>query len=127
MCKLAMDAIKHVHVSTIEEEMGGQCLTVDTLEELQERFPDSHLRLVIGSDILEEKEKWHRFDRILQIADPIILARQGHIDGAIGGPIFPKVSSTEIRHRIRNGLSTQGHLTLRVAEYIEQHQLYLTE
>jgi nicotinate-nucleotide adenylyltransferase len=124
MCELAMADVKRAEVSRIEEDLGGESLTLKTLEELYRRFPQSRFRLVIGSDILAETPGWFRFDRIQEIAPPIILSRGGHASDAASGPSFPKISSSEIRRLLRERLSTQGLLSESVARYIEQHGLY---
>ena len=124
MCKLTMANIQRVEVSRIEEALGGESLTLKTLEALQKRYPQSHLRLVIGSDILAETPRWYRFDRVRAIAPPIVLHRQGYgVKDAIG-PTFPEISSSKIRRLLAEGLSTEGYLPDSVADYIEQHRLY---
>jgi nicotinate-nucleotide adenylyltransferase len=124
MCELAMSDIKRVEVSRIEEEIGGDSLTLKTITELGQRHPEAAFRLVIGSDLLRETDRWFRFERICQLAPPIVVARTGYRDATVSGPELPLVSSSEIRHKIADGLSTDGFLARAVANYISVHGLY---
>jgi nicotinate-nucleotide adenylyltransferase len=124
MSALAMADVKRVSVSRIEEEIGGNSLTLNTLEELARRNPNVRFRLVMGSDLLSETPRWHRFDRVSAIAPPLIVARAGYRDPAVEGPELPFISSSEIRERIKRDLGTQGLLSHAVAQYIKIHGLY---
>ncbi|MBN1655208.1 MAG: nicotinate (nicotinamide) nucleotide adenylyltransferase [Deltaproteobacteria bacterium] len=124
MCELAMADVKRVQVSRIEEDLGGESLTLKTLETLQQRHPRTRFRLVVGSDILAEAPRWFRFDRIEAIAPLIVLARGGYSEAETKGLVFPAISSSEIRGLLSNGLSTEGYLSDSVAAYIKEHDLY---
>jgi hypothetical protein len=52
MCTLAMGWLPRVEVSRVEEELGGESLTLRTLEHLHAQHPDWQMRLVIGADVL---------------------------------------------------------------------------
>ncbi len=124
MCELAMADVKRVEISRIEQEMGGDSLTVRTLEELGRRMPKARLRLIIGSDLLQETSRWHSFERIAEIAPPIVLLRGGYPAPEADGAELPRLSSSEIRQRISAGLSTEGRLSAAVARHIDRHGLY---
>ena len=122
MCEIAMRDLARVEISRIEEEIGGTSRTLHTLEALQAREPDIMLRLLLGSDLLAETASWHRFDRIREIAPPIVVGRAG--SARDGEPALPAISSTEIRRRLRAGEPTDGLLDPRVAAYAREHELY---
>ncbi len=134
MCTLAMADLAHerVEISPVERDIGGKSLTLRTLQELRRQMPNAQLRLLVGSDILQETARWHQFDRVTELAPPIWLNRAGHPrpkttevpDVPDSGPLFPDISSTEIRRRIAKGQSTQGLLAHTVAAYIQSHGLY---
>jgi nicotinate-nucleotide adenylyltransferase len=124
MCELAMADLKRVEVSRIEEEIGGESLTLRTIEELSRRHPEAALRLVIGSDLLAETPRWYNFERVRQLAPPIIVARAGHRDQTVTGPELPLISSSEIRYKLSRDLLTEGFLSRAVAQYIKSHALY---
>ena len=53
--------------------------------------------VVIGADVVNDLPKWHRFDRIAEIAPPIIVGRMGVVADGVPEAILPRVSSTEVR------------------------------
>ncbi len=103
MCELAMGWLPGVTVSRVEEELGGESKTLRTIEHLMERFPDRPFRFVMGADIMLEASKWFRFDRITELAPPIVLGRVGVDYPGAPRPVLPEVSSTEIRAKLKSG------------------------
>lgn len=110
-------------VDPIELERGGMSYTVDTLESLREREPDSAWILLLGSDQLPGLPAWYRCGRVLELASLAVAPRPGaprelpmgfeihlssHWSGLPGdlvwlpGTELP-VSSSELRARIRQG------------------------
>ena len=124
MCELAMRHLHNVEVSAIEAELPGPSLTLHTLQALAARMPGAKLRFVLGSDLLPETPKWHAFDRIRELAPPIIVRRAGYPAEGVSGPELPEVSSTQLRELLRAGGSTEGYLDREVAAYIAKHGLY---
>jgi nicotinate-nucleotide adenylyltransferase len=125
MCELAMRDLRRVEISDIERELPGPSLTLRTLEHLQALHPSAALRLVIGSDLLPETASWHRFDRIEEIAPPLVVPRAGRGDDSTALPALPDISSTEVRRRLRAGLETVGLVDPQVAAYATAHRLYV--
>jgi nicotinate-nucleotide adenylyltransferase len=126
MCELAFAWLPHVTVSRVEETLGGESRTVRTLEHLSREHPDWTMRLVIGTDVLSEVGKWIRWDRIQELAPPLVLGRVGfHVDGAPSA-VLPDVSSTRIRARIAQGeWDALGSLVpKRVVDYLKEHRVY---
>lgn len=95
MCERAFGGLPQVSVSTVERELGGESLTLRTLEHLHAAHPRWGMRLLIGSDVVADLPKWHRWDRVSALAEPFVLARKG-FDGA-GTSMLPELSSTEVR------------------------------
>lgn len=100
MCELAMGWLPRVSISRIEEELGGESKTLRTLEKLGELHPGKQLRLMMGADIVVESAKWHRFDRIKEIAPPIVLGRVGVTFEGAPAAVLPNISSTEVRRAL---------------------------
>jgi nicotinate-nucleotide adenylyltransferase len=132
-------------VDPIEIDRGGLSYTVDTLDAYAARHPASERFLLIGEDLAAQIATWHQADRIATLAQVIVLARgldadvsSGHGDhGASPStrerPAVPlvriatrrvDVSSSEIRERVRAGLSLRGFVTEAVADYIRAATLY---
>ncbi len=103
MCRRAFEWIPRVFVSAVERDLDGESLTLRTLEHLAVLHPDWSMRLLIGADVVNDLPKWHRFDRIAEIAPPIIVGRAGV--SAEGAPeaILPRASNTEVREALAHG------------------------
>ncbi len=103
MCRIALGWIPRVIVSDVERELGGESLTLRTLEHLREAYPLWSFRLLVGADVLSDLPKWHRFDRIAELAPPIVLGRAGVQAKEAPEPLLPRISSTEIRDALSQG------------------------
>ena len=136
MCELALGWIPRVAVSSVERDLGGASLTLRTVEHLAETHPEWSLRLLIGADVLGDLPKWHRFDRIAEVAPPLVLGRVGVVPPPPGEgtfsmpaaplPVLPRVSSTEIRAAIASGdlEAARPRVPSAVLDFIEAHRLY---
>lgn len=124
MCELAFASIDKAQVLEIESELGGRSLMVRTLEALTQRHPDVQLRLVIGSDLVDELNRWTEPERIRSLAPLWIVQREGSTTPTAQGPVFPAVSSTEIREHVRLGDDVSAWVPAAVVDYIARHGLY---
>jgi nicotinate-nucleotide adenylyltransferase len=126
MCELAMKWIPGVEVSRVEEALGGESRTLRTIEHLLREHADWQLRLVIGADILVESSKWFGFDKIRELAPPIVLGRAGIHGTAAPRPLLPEISSTQVRAMIAEGRHDDlGPLVpRRVLDYVFERGLY---
>ncbi len=103
MCELAFRVVPQAEVSDVERRLGGDSLTLRTLERLREDHPSWSLRLVLGSDVVADLPKWHRFDRIRELAPPLFLQRAGSLEPGLGPAVLPEISSTAVRAAMRAG------------------------
>lgn len=140
MCQLALGWLPRVSVSAVERELGGESLTLRTLEHLAAAHPDWAMRLLVGADVLPDLPRWHRFDRIEQIAPPIVLGRSGfaasaaeHLAQAAAGAglraadvQLPQISSSDIRRAIAAGDldAVRQRVPSAVLDYVLAHGLY---
>jgi nicotinate-nucleotide adenylyltransferase len=130
MCELALGWLPRVEVSRIESELPLPSRTLYTLKALKERHPDWAMRLVIGADVLLETQKWHAFERVAELAPPLILGRVGVEHPDAPPPILPDVSSTRVRELLQNRSSPEASRELErlvpraVLEYIREQHLY---
>lgn len=128
MCELAMGWLPRVEVSRVEEELGGASRTLRTIEHLLARYPGKPLRFVMGADIMVESSKWYGFDRIVELAPPIVLGRVGVAYPGAPVPVLPAISSTEIREKLARGaeLSDLDQLVPKaVLAYARDNRLYV--
>jgi nicotinate-nucleotide adenylyltransferase len=126
MCRLAFEHIRGVDVSDVEARLPHPNRTLDTVEHLLAMDPALELRLMIGTDVLEESGQWHGFERLEEIAPPWVLGRAGvHTDGAPTS-VLPEVSSTKVRKLFAAG-DEDGLAPLvprAVRRYVEEVGLY---
>lgn len=126
MCRLAMGWIPGVTISDVERQLGGESKTLRTLEYLASQHPEWALRLLIGADVVAEAPKWHRFDRVSELAPPIVLGRAGTRSEGAPEPVLPRVSSTEIRDAlaVSDFERVRALVPARVLELVASRGLY---
>ncbi len=128
LCRLAF-ALLGQRVTVRGDEADSSGRTLDLLELLHQRHPEHQFRLIIGSDILAERERWHRFESVTALAPPIVLQRSGFsvpvefADQTLPVPL-PELASTEIRARLERGESVEGWLPRAVTAAIVARGLY---
>lgn len=113
--QLAADISEAVVVSDVESRLPVPSYTIDTLRHLAAAHPEHRFRLIVGADVLPQLPDWRDWDSIARDFAPIVVGRDGYPppEDAV---IFPGVSSTEIRRRLRDGQPVTHLLTARVAE-----------
>jgi nicotinate-nucleotide adenylyltransferase len=139
LCELATEGDDRFTVSRLELERDGPSYTVDTLEKLSSQAPNNELFLIVGGDIAAGLPKWHRPERVLELATLAIAKRRGTTRGSVeqglaglrGGDRaqffrMPRIglSSTMIRRRVAAGQPIRYLVPDRVVDYIERHELY---
>jgi nicotinate-nucleotide adenylyltransferase len=124
LAKLAFAPFHEVLVSDIERRLGGVSRTLLTLEALRAEHPTAVFRLLIGADVLLTTSRWHRWEDVARLAEPLVVGREGYPPPQ-GCPIsIPNVNSTEIRRRISSASETLGLIPTKVIEHIRSHGLY---
>ena len=115
--------------------------TVDTLERLRQRMtPDVTLRLLIGADQLRIFDAWREPERILELAQPVVMVRPPDTAAALLDSLPSDrrdawadrlvetdqidISSSEIRDDAVAGDLPKTGVCPSVAAYIKQHGLY---
>jgi nicotinate-nucleotide adenylyltransferase len=130
MCRLTAAAVGagRVVVSDIERRRALSGRTLDTLLAVRQEMPDRELGFLVGADILDERDRWYRFDEIERLAPLIVIGRgpdeAGAADAAGALLCVAPVSSTEVRRRIAAGEDCSGLVTPDVLAYIEKKGLY---
>jgi len=102
LCERLAAQLPRTRVSRAEQE-SGQGRTVDLLEWLHRRHPQTRWALVLGTDLDAEKPQWKRFDRIEQLARIIPLERAGFPVSGGAGAVLPEVSSSAVRALLAAG------------------------
>jgi nicotinate-nucleotide adenylyltransferase len=123
MCELSAALFaSRVRVSRIEQELGGASFTLRTMKALKERHPGIEFALVIGADLLAERERWLGWSELAGMVHFIVVGRQGQEE--TGGVALPPISSTEVRRRIAAGQPVDALVCADVADYIAERGLY---
>ena len=66
LCRMTFGDLAGIEISDMELKRSGKSYSFDTVRDLQERYPDSRLTLVIGTDMLLSFEEWYRFEYLLR-------------------------------------------------------------
>ena len=136
MARLATAGMPGVWVSDIELRARGKSYTILTLERLRALFPECSFTLLMGADMLESFDRWHRWRDILKLADIAAFARNEGEEALlerkaalIGRARVVRVeplplSSTLVREKVRRGEDISGLVPEPVAAYIYEKGLY---
>ncbi len=140
MTRLATADNPHFSVSTVDLDRSGPTYTVETLRILQEQNPAARLVFLLGADALAQIGIWREPARIPELADVVALTRPGAppIDPASLESVVPGavqkigsletpligISATEIRRRVKAGLSIHYLVVPAVERYIRERGLY---
>jgi nicotinate-nucleotide adenylyltransferase len=132
-----------LEVSTLDAPLagGGANYTVDTLERLHRQSQADEIYVLVGADAFLELRRWREPDRLIELAEWIIVSRPGFVLGemdalhlsaaqsrrihALEGVAEP-ASASRIREELRAGSDCSGLLPPAVLEYIRAHHLYET-
>ncbi len=139
LCRAAIDGDDRFTVSDLEMTRDGPSYTVDTLQALTRRAPDSELFMIVGGDVAAGLPSWHEPEQVLSLATLAVAKRRGTararveqaLQSVAGGEraVFfrmPRIaiSSTLVRRRVRHGEPIKYLVPDAVADYIERHRLY---
>lgn len=144
MCELAFEDTDGVVISDTEIKRGGCSYTYDTLKELTR--PNTRLFFMCGTDMVLTFDTWYRFEDILKLCYPVYVRRENDpiltkriVDKITEyynkyGVMFRRIvtepidiSSTQIRKMVSQGKDISALVPTRVAEFIYQNGLYISE
>lgn len=134
MLELALAGRPGVRIATVELDRGGPSWWVDTLELLAAAGdPGDRLLFLIGADQALDFHRWREWPRILELAEPVVMARppldRRGLEAAWWAERIVEVpavdaSATEARRRIAAGEPVDDLVPPAVAEYARTHGLY---
>lgn len=139
MCRLAAQTLPYCSVDSFELERKDVSYTIYTVEYFHQKFPESELVLLMGSDMFLSFPQWYRWQGILKITSLGIVSREtddwekledqrdfiqqygtSYLCQAQAYPI----SSTKIRENFKKNKDSSCYLPEKVVQYILSHQLY---
>lgn len=126
LCERAAAALgPRVRVSAVESELEAPNYTLLTVKALQARHPEHRFSMVIGADLLKERERWYGWPELEQLLPFIVLGRSGAEAGDEDERLdLPAVSSTKVRARLAAGERPSRWVARSVLDYIEAQGLY---
>jgi len=153
--KMLLLAVAHNNDFVVDDReirKNSPSYTVDTLESFRKKMPRVPIAFIVGSDAFNHFHEWHKPQRILELANLVVMQRPGHpIDnkettcelletcacnskydfiqsraGKILAVDVPQVdiSSSQIRKRVHNGEDISAFVPESVARMVRLHRLY---
>ncbi|HTT55501.1 MAG TPA: nicotinate-nucleotide adenylyltransferase [Opitutaceae bacterium] len=134
MLHAAIEWDRRFEVSDAELRRGGVSYTIDSARHFRAQFPKDELYWIIGGDQLPQLNQWKDVAELTRLVEFIFLERPRHpakpmaeIAGLrlhrCDGHLI-EISSSELRQRVRHGLSLHYFCPQKVIHYIETHRLY---
>ncbi|MDR2954031.1 MAG: nicotinate-nucleotide adenylyltransferase [Prevotella sp.] len=133
MVTLALEKYPRLKASDFEFHLPRPSYTINTLDALQEKYPEHIFTLIIGADNWSTFENWKEHDIILEKYNIMVYPRLGFRLAipskqktkveALESPII-EISSTFIREAISNGKEIRTFLPDEIYEYIIRNKLY---
>ncbi len=132
MARLALTDEPQIVVSDYEFHLPRPSYMWNTLEHIQQDYPDRELYLLIGEDNWETFDQWYHHEEILKKYHIVVYPRETsskvphrrhrHLR-YLRAKLLP-VSSTMIREKVKNGESIEGLVPAEIADFIEKNDLY---
>ena len=127
MISLAIAEEPRFQLDLREIQREGPSYSIDTVDSLLLEHPERRFLYLIGSDHLGELDRWHRIEELKNLVDFAVLDR-GSLQGSISDFQVVKrridISSTEIRDRLKKGLSIRFMVPAPVYDHIMNNRLY---
>ncbi|WP_312811388.1 nicotinate-nucleotide adenylyltransferase [Sedimentibacter sp.] len=141
MTQIATVSNDRFAVSDIEVKRTGKSYTLETLIQFQEMYTDTEFYFITGTDAIIDIPNWHEPEKLLSLCKFIAVSRPGidkeiiekkikEIKDTLNGHIelmqvpMLQISSTDIRERIKKGVSAKYLLPETVEQYIIKNNLY---
>lgn len=133
MVRQALRGTDRLEACDLEIRRGGISYSIETLRELRRRTgARARLYWILGADAARLLPKWRSIEEVRRLARFVIVARTGDSvprkmpkDVIVEAPLI-EISSSEIRGRIRRGLSIRYLVPEAVERFIRRKGLYRT-
>ena len=118
MARKAVEGEEGIMACDYEMHLPKPSYTWNTLQALSRDYLDREFVLMIGGDNWKLFDRWYHAEDIRQHFEIVVYTRTP------GDPGFIDISSTEIRRRIRGGLSFEDLVPTAVADIIKEKGYY---
>ena len=134
MLRLALVGNSNYDMDEQELHRGGVSFTIDTVRDYARRFPQSELFYLIGADHVPTLPKWREAAELARLVTFVVIPRPGEIPAEAPPPFrmkqlggWPlKLSSSQIRARVKAGQPIEHLVPFAAAAVIHQKGLYRT-
>lgn len=133
MVRLALEDYPFLRVSDVEFSLPRPSYTIDTLNVLTKAHPDRKFSLIIGGDNWSRFDRWKEHKQIMERFQIFVYPRRGEnvvipetmcqSVKLVNAPLV-EISSTFLRHSIREGKDMRAFLPPKVYDYILKNELY---
>ena len=132
MTRLVAKECRNVEVTDVEMNLPIPSYSIDSLRELQKRYPEHEFTVIIGSDSLENFSSWKNSEEIRKEFGLIVYPRPGYPMPTTepanttflnGAPEFG-ISSSLVREYVASGWNINFFVPISVSEYIKKNKLY---
>lgn len=143
MLEKAIEDNPDFELCDLEILQGGVNYSIDTVRRLREIYPGRELFFIVGSDSLADIHRWKDIQELVRLCRFLVLTRPGYAppplprgasrpEDAVARAILENtaamhqvdISSTDIRHRLAEGMSIRYLVPPGVEMYIAEHNLY---
>ena len=133
LLRLVLAGQSSTEVDDQELRRGGISYTCETARAYAARFPGAELFYLIGADNVKALPEWREAAALARLLTFLVIPRPGQTPDVLPAPFrgralkgFPLgVSSSDLRARIKSGLSIDHLTPSAVAEAIHHNHLYL--
>ncbi len=121
-------------VSDWELSRSAPSYTIETLEHLEQVYPQAQILLAIGEDNFRAFSTWKRHEEILERATLVVFERPNlnmlsdftppENARVCRVPLAIDETSTDLRAKLSQGVYPNGEMPQAILKYIQEHRLY---
>lgn len=121
MCDILVEKMSPpFRVTDIEKDLNHEGKTLFTLRNLQQKHPEHHFSLIIGSDLKDQLKSWNHADLLMKEFPVLVVPRGVQNDPSS----IPNISSTNIRADQYTKDQIQKVVTPEIYEYMIEKKIY---
>ncbi|WP_335869290.1 nicotinate-nucleotide adenylyltransferase [Bacillus sp. 2205SS5-2] len=129
MTQFAIESNPKFQIELLELERSGPSYTVDTMQLLTEKNPDTDFYFIIGGDMVESLSTWYKIDELAKLVTFVGVNRPGYslttdLDILFVEVPIMEISSSMIRTKRNERKSVKYLVTDPVLNYLEEESLY---